>query len=62
MIAGCDEPITTGTVGADAVVLDPGEYRVEVHTEPVVEFAEVLLGGGEVARLTLPEAGSEASW
>jgi len=56
---GVDAPIASGTVGGGAIELDPGEYRVEVLAQPVFEFTEVLLGGGEVAVLELPEAQSE---
>jgi len=45
-----------GTVGGDPIGIDPGTYRVEVLTDPVVEFEEVVVGGGESVSLELPLA------
>jgi hypothetical protein len=58
---GADEPIAAGTVGGGPIELEPGQYRVEVLTEPVFEFTEVVLEGGGVAHLELPEAQAEAA-
>jgi hypothetical protein len=46
-----------GTVGADPLPLDPGTYRVEVLSDPPVEFDEVVVGGGESVTLELPARG-----
>jgi hypothetical protein len=53
--AGESEPIEGGIVGGAPLTLPPGSYRVEVLTDPVVEFDDVELGGGANVSLTLPE-------
>jgi hypothetical protein len=58
---GADEPIAAGTVGGGPIELELGQYRVEVLTEPVFEFTEVVLEEGGVAHLELPEAQAEAA-
>ena len=50
---GSDEAVVSGSVGGDAVDLDPGRYRVEVLSDPPYVFEEVLLGGGESLNLEL---------
>jgi len=52
--SGADQPLASGTVGGGAVTLEPGNYRVEVLTDPIIEFDGVVLGGGEVRSLELP--------
>jgi len=54
-----DEPAASGTVGGEAVTLDPGTYRVEVLADPPVTFEEVVVPGGENVSLELPSAGEE---
>jgi len=51
------EPLAAGTVGGEAVELDPGSYRVEVLTEPPVLFDGVELGNG--ASVTLELGGTD---
>ena len=46
-----------GTVGGGPIELDPGTYRVEVLSDPPVEFDEVVVGGGEAVILELPAEG-----
>jgi Mg-chelatase subunit ChlD len=45
-----------GTVGSSPITIDPGTYRVEVLTDPLVTFDEVVIGAGEAVRLELPPA------
>jgi len=54
-----DESIASGKVGFDAVQLDPGEYRVEVLTDPPFSFDRVILDGGEIRSLALPPAATD---
>ena len=48
------EPLAVGSVGGEAVPLEPGTYRVEVLTEPPVFFDDVELGNGAAVTLELP--------
>ena len=50
-----EEPLASGTVGGDDVVLAPGSYRVEVLTDPIIEFDSVELSAGGTVTLTLAE-------
>jgi hypothetical protein len=50
--------VATGTVGGDAVEVDPGTYRVEVLTDPVITFDGVELGSGASLTLELPSPGA----
>jgi hypothetical protein len=47
------QPLAAGTVGGEAVELDPGTYRVEVLTEPPILFDGVELGNGDSVTLDL---------
>ena len=40
-----EEPVATGTVGDGSVSLEPGAYRVEILTDPVVEFEDLTAHG-----------------
>jgi len=53
-VPGDEEAIASGTVGGEAVVLDPGAYRVEVLSDPPFSFEDIFLGGGESVSLELP--------
>lgn len=48
------EPVASGTVGGGAVTVAPGTYRVEVLSDPVITFEDVVLGGGESVSLEQP--------
>ena len=48
------EPLAAGSVGGEAIALDPGIYRVEVLTEPPVFFDRVELGNGASVTRELP--------
>jgi len=50
-----DKVFEGGTVGGGAIRVDPGTYRVEVLTDPIVEFPEVIVAAGETVRLELPD-------
>jgi len=43
-----------GGVGDTPITIDPGTYRVEVLTDPVVEFDEVVVEAGHAVMLELP--------
>jgi hypothetical protein len=43
-----------GTIGGGPIQIDPGTYRVEVLTDPVIEFEEVVVEGGQSVILELP--------
>jgi len=43
-----------GSVGDTPIAIDPGTYRVEVLTDPVVEFDEVVVEAGHTVMLELP--------
>ncbi|MFV2062814.1 MAG: VWA domain-containing protein, partial [Chloroflexota bacterium] len=49
--AGTDEPLASGTVGGAGVLLEPGTYRVEVLSDPLVVFEDVIIEGGTDATL-----------
>jgi hypothetical protein len=51
------EPLAIGSVGGEAVTLEPGTYRVEVLTEPPTFFDDVELLNG--ASVTLDLSGTE---
>ncbi len=51
------EPLAVGSVGGEAVELEPGTYRVEVLTEPPVIYDGVQLENGGSVTLELPAAG-----
>ena len=55
-VAGASEPIASGTVGGAAIQLEPGDYDIEVLTDPISEFKNVSLGGGEARSLLLASA------
>ena len=48
------EPLAAGSVGGEAVALEPGVYRVEVLTEPPIFFDHVELDNGASVILELP--------
>jgi len=50
-----EEPLASSTVGGDGVVLAPGTYRVEVLSDPTIEFDAVELSAGGIVTLRLPE-------
>jgi len=52
-----EEPVARGTVGGDAVELEPGQYRVEVLVDPPVEFTDIIIEGGTDVSLPLPASG-----
>jgi hypothetical protein len=45
--------VGSGTVGGEAVKLDAGTYRVDVLTDPVITFDDVVVGPGEDVALKL---------
>jgi hypothetical protein len=48
------EVIAGGTVDGDPVALDPGTYRVEVLTEPLIQFNDVMVPPGAAVELEIP--------
>ena len=51
-----EDPVAVTAVGAPAIELDPGTYRVVVRSEPENVFDEVILEGGAVVALELQAA------
>ena len=47
------EVIADGTVDGDPVALDPGTYRVEVLTEPLIQFDDVIVPPGAAVELAI---------
>ena len=47
------EVIADGTVDGDPVALDPGTYSVEVLTEPLIRFDDVMIPPGVAVELEI---------
>jgi Mg-chelatase subunit ChlD len=50
------EAVASGTVSGEGIELEPGDYRVEVLTDPPFIFDDVELGSGASVTLELPGA------
>ena len=43
-----------GTVNGSPITIDPGTYRVEVLTDPIITFDEVVVPAGQSVSVELP--------